>query len=367
MKRNELHVIYGTDIKQMTYDLLTKIDLAKDLKPTMRIALKPNFVVAKEAASGATTHPEIAEGVIKYLQDHGMQHIAIMEGSWVGDQTKRAFKICGYDKLAAKYKVPLYDLKDDKYVVRQVEDIKMQICQKPLLETDFLINLPVLKAHCQTGMTCALKNMKGCLTDAEKRHFHQLGLMKPIAYLNTVLRPQLTIVDAICGDLTFEEGGNPVRMDRLIAGVDPVLVDTYGCSLLGFDVSDIEYIGIAESKGVGSTDLASAELHEYNTEAKTQSQFVPSRLSQRLGKNVTADKACSACYGSLIHALHRLDEQGIHISKKMFIGQGFRGKSENGLGIGSCTHCFAKSLAGCPPTAKAMVEFLRKNNNHTEV
>ena len=361
MKRNELHVMYGTNIQQMTYDLLTKIDLAKELKPTMRIALKPNFVIAREASSGATTHPEIAEGIIRYLQDKGMQHIAIMEGSWVGDQTKRAFHVCGYDKLAAKYQVPLYDLKEDKYVERQVDGIKMQICQKPLLETDFLINLPVLKAHCQTGMTCALKNLKGCLTDAEKRHFHQLGLMKPIAYLNTVLHPQLIIVDAICGDLTFEEGGNPVRMDRLIAGVDPVLVDAYGCRLLGFDTSEVEYIGIAERKGVGSADLSKAQLHEYNTEAKTQSQFVPSRLSQHLGKNVSADKACSACYGSLMHALHRLEESGIPVNKKIFIGQGFRSKSEEGLGIGSCTHCFAHSLAGCPPTAKEMVEFLRDN------
>jgi len=57
---------------------------------------------------------------------------------------------------------------------------------------------------------------------------------------------------------------------------------------LGFAVEDIEYLGIAERKGVGSTDLTKAEIHEYNTEAKTQSQFVPSRLSQRLGKNVVA-------------------------------------------------------------------------------
>lgn len=361
MKKNELHIIYGKNIQQMAYDLLTKIELVKQLKPEMRIALKPNFVVAREASSGATTHPEIAEGIIRYLQDNGMKNISIMEGSWVGDQTKRAFKVCGYDKLSAKYGVPLYDLKDDRHVDRQVEGIKMQICQKPLLETDFLINLPVLKAHCQTGMTCALKNLKGCLTDAEKRHFHALGLMKPIAYLNTIIKPQLIIVDAICGDLTFEEGGNPVPMGRLIAGIDPVLVDTYGCSLLGFNSEDIEYIGIAERKGVGSTNLEAAEIHEYNAEAKVQSLFVPSKLSQRLGRNVTADKACSACYGSLIHALHRLDEDGVCLHKKLFIGQGFRGKSVEGLGIGSCTHCFAQSLAGCPPTASDMVAFLRKN------
>ena len=32
-------------------------------------------------------------------------------------------------------------------------------------------------------MTCALKNLKGCLPDREKRRFHALGLTKPIAAL----------------------------------------------------------------------------------------------------------------------------------------------------------------------------------------
>jgi len=363
MKRNELHVIYGSQPGQMTYELLEKINLAADLQPQMRIALKPNFVVAKEAASGATTHVEIAEGALRYLQDHGFKNLSIMEGSWVGDQTKRAFKICGYDKLAAKYNVPLYDLKDDKYVEREVDGFKLKICRKPLLETDFLINLPVLKGHCQTYMTCAMKNLKGCLPDSEKRRFHQLGLMKPIAYLNKALKPGLTIVDAICGDLDFEEGGNPVPMGRIIAGVDSVLIDTYGAALLGFDVQDVEYIGIGEGLGVGSTDLEAAELHEYNEEAKTKNTYAPTNLARRLGKNVVADKACSACYGSLIHALKRLEEGGFKVPKdKICIGQGFRGKSGEGLGIGACTHCFKDNVPGCPPTAAAMMEFLKSKN-----
>jgi uncharacterized protein (DUF362 family) len=363
MEQNELHIMYGNDIGNMTYELLEKLDIARSLRPDMRIALKPNFVVAKDASSGATTHPEIAEAVLRYLRAHGMEHISIMEGSWVGDQTKRAFQVCGYEKLSEKYHVPLYDLKDDKFVERQVGDLKLRICEKPLLETDYLIDLPVLKAHCQTGMTCAMKNLKGCLPDVEKRRLHELGLSKPIAYLAKVLRPQLILVDAICGDLTFEEGGNPVRMDRIIAGVDPVLVDTYGASLLGFAPEDVAYIKIAETIGVGSTDIASADIHEYNAQARKKIRFVPSDRAQRLAKDVLAENACSACYGSLIHALQRIQESGGHCSnQKIYIGQGFRGKSGDGAGIGSCTCGFRKSLAGCPPTAKAMVEFLRENS-----
>ena len=90
------------------------------------------------------------------------------------------------------------------------------------LDANFLIDLPVLKGHCQTRMTCALKNLKGCLPDAEKRKFHAEGLMKPIAALAAALRPKLVIVDSICGDLDFEEGGNPIRTNRMYLGADLV-------------------------------------------------------------------------------------------------------------------------------------------------
>ena len=60
-------------------------------------------------------------------------------------------------------------------------------------------------------MTCALKNLKGCLPDREKRNFHSDGLMKPIAALGAFLKPALVIVDSICGDLNFEEGEIPFK------------------------------------------------------------------------------------------------------------------------------------------------------------
>ena len=95
MKNKEIHVIYGRQPEKMVYEVLEKMDVAKELTPEMTVGLKPNLVVAREAASGATTTPEIVEGVIRYLQDHGIKKIAILEGSWVGDSTKKAFEICG--------------------------------------------------------------------------------------------------------------------------------------------------------------------------------------------------------------------------------------------------------------------------------
>jgi len=107
-----------------------------------------------------------AEGCIEYLQKYGFKNITIMEGSWVGDNTKRAFRVTGYDKIAEKYGVKLMDLKDDR--TRPVDTAigKINVCATAL-DTDYLISLPVLKGHCQTTMTCALKNSKGCPPSAE--------------------------------------------------------------------------------------------------------------------------------------------------------------------------------------------------------
>jgi uncharacterized protein (DUF362 family) len=359
MKNQEIHVIYGNDPQQMTYDILTKLRIAEELNPDMRIGLKPNLVVAKKASEGATTSPAIVEGVIRYLQDHGIRNIAVMESSWVGDSTKRAFKVCGYEEIARRYSVPLYDLKEDDYVIRKSGNTDIKILKKPL-EVDYLVNMPVLKAHCQTLMTCALKNLKGCIPDSEKRRFHTMGLHQPIARLASALKAGLIIVDAIAGDLTFEEGGNPVPMDRIIVGKDPVLIDTYAASLLGYSKDDIAYIGMAESMGAGSTDISRAGIVEYDVENKKRNGFVPSNRARQLAQKITEKDACSACFGSLIHALQRLAEKNKlqSLQEPLYIGQAFKGQALTGIGVGQCTRQCSRHIAGCPPKAKDIVDFL---------
>lgn len=362
MNNQDIYVIYGSQPIKMIKELLNNINLASQLDPGMNIALKPNLVLASPAHEGATTSPLIVEGIIQYLKEHNLKSISIIEGSWVGDRTSQAFKVCGYEDISRKYNVPLIDLKKDSFKEIAVEDLSLKVCNKAL-EADYLINLPVLKAHCQTLFTCALKNLKGCIPDSEKRRYHSLGLHKPIAYLSRALKVDLNIVDALNGDLTFEEGGNPVQMDRIIIGQNPVLVDSYCSSLIGYTKDDIPYLKLAEELGVGEADLSKANITEYETAEKTCSTFTPSRLVAKLTKKVDAYDACSACYGSLVHALKRLDENGLlnKINKKILIGQGYKGQRAEGIGIGNCTSKCDHHLKGCPPSARDIVKFLEDN------
>lgn len=210
-----IYEIFGRDAHAMTIALMERAEVAAAIPAGASVALKPNLVVAGRPEDGATTHAGVLSGAIEYLREHGVRDISIIEGSWVGDSTGRAFRTAGYDAVGRKYNVPLYDLKGDK--TRRVDTPlrPMDICCRAL-DAGYLINLPVLKGHCQTRMTCALKNCKGCLPDREKRRFHAEGLMEPIAALAAALRPALTIVDSICGDLDFEEGGNPVPTGRML-------------------------------------------------------------------------------------------------------------------------------------------------------
>ena len=204
-----IYEIYGSDAHSMTISLMQAAQVSKLIPPGASIALKPNLVLSGTPDTGATTHPGVLSGCIEYLQQAGFTQISVIESSWVGGNTERAMKVCGYDKVCARYGVPFYDLKKDQTRTVQTALRPMEITCRAL-DADFLIDLPVLKGHCQTAMTCALKNLKGCLPDREKRRFHSDGLIEPIAALGAVLKPALVIVDSICGDLNFEEGGNPV-------------------------------------------------------------------------------------------------------------------------------------------------------------
>ena len=117
-----------------------------------------------------------------------------------------------------------------------------------------------MKGHCQTKITCALKNMKGLIPNTEKRHFHSMGLHKPIAHLNTGIHQDFIVVDNICGDLDFEDGGNPVVMNRIWTAMDPVLVDAYVCQQLHYKVSDVPYVKLAGELGVGCSDISKADI-----------------------------------------------------------------------------------------------------------
>ena len=357
-----IYEVYGKDPHSMTKALMQAANAASFIPSGAKIALKPNLVLDREPESGATTHAGVLSGCIEYLQENGFSDISIIEGSWVGGSTEQSMRTCGYDKVCERYGVPFFDLKSDTTRTIETPFRPIEIAAKAL-DADFLIDLPVLKGHCQTVMTCALKNLKGCLPDHEKRRFHMEGLMKPIAALATALRPALVIVDSICGDLNFEEGGNPVQTNRMMLGTDPVQMDAYGCQLMGLDLSDVPYIGLAEKWGAGSAKVNPDDIKKLNEPSESREYPTAFGKIERLVKNVHSDSACSACYASLVRALYIADREGLPIRETVMIGQGYQGKAIEGIGIGKCCMGAKRCVIGCPPTADAILKRIWKRKD----
>lgn len=364
--KKEILVLYGEDYKEMTLRILEEADLAGQIGDRRkRIGIKPNLVSAVPASEGATTHPEVVEGLLVYLKEHGFENLVLMEGSWVGEKTAYAFEVCGYRELTERFGVPFVDAQKERPVTVDCKGMELHICACAL-DVDFMINVPVMKGHCQTHITCALKNMKGLLPNPEKRRFHTKGLHGPIGHLAAGIRQDFILVDSICGDLSFEDGGNPTVMNRIFTAKDPVLCDAYVCSLLGYKTEEVPYIGIAESLGAGSADLSCAVIRKLN-QPDARAVLPDRRKVLRLSEAVDEVDSCSACYGYLIPALDLLDKEGLlqDFPEKICIGQGYKGKTGI-LGIGNCTREFAHSLKGCPPTETEMYEFLKTYRRQRE-
>jgi len=351
----KIYEIYGFAPHDMTIALMEAARVSDMIPAGGRVALKPNLVTTSSPEQGATTHAGVLSGAIEYLQGHGFSKIEVIEGSWVGANTRQAMRAAGYDKVCEKYHVPFHDLKQDTSTPVKTPFGPIAVCDRART-ADFLVNLPVLKGHCQTVMTCALKNCKGCIPDREKRRFHAEGLTRPIAALACALRPHLTIVDSICGDLDFEEGGSPVQTGRMFLGTDPVQLDAYGCRLMGLELREVPYISLAEQWGGGSTRVEPGDIVALNDPSQSGAYPAPSGKAARLTRNVREDKACSACCAALVRALYTAGGSAQPIA----IGQGWKGKPFDGLGIGRCCDCAARQVRGCPPSAEDIRRELEK-------
>jgi len=68
------------------------------------------------------------------------------------------------------------------------------------------------------------------------------------------------VIDGIIAGEVYETSGNPVEMNLIIAGRDPVAVDAVGAAVIGIPPEDVKHLSLAEKKGLGTCDLNQIEI-----------------------------------------------------------------------------------------------------------
>jgi len=132
----------------------------------------------------------------------------------------------------------------------------------PIIETDKIINVPIVKHHNLSRVTMGMKNWYGML-GGRRNQLHQ-NIEVGITDLATFMRPTLTILDAY-RVLTANgpQGGNlnDVKlMKTVVAGVDPVAIDAYGATFLGLKAEQVPYIMMGHERGLGNRNYSELQV-----------------------------------------------------------------------------------------------------------
>lgn len=357
----EITLIYGNQIEKMVPRLINETGALKGLRPSHRVVIKPNLLVSRRDWKGVNTETRVVEGVVEALKERGVSHITIGDGSGMGYSATKAFEICGYRDLEKRYGFRLVDLERDRFAKKAVtidgpfEELDIA---RTVLDCDFLINMPLMKAHNETLVTCSLKNLKGVMPRSMKTAFHGVDLSRAISQLNSALVPDLIIVDGIQGNLTSESSRDPVAMDRILLGSNPVAIDSVVADMLGYAPRAIRHIAYSADGGLGPCDLEKIKIRPLNRPSKEERYDPPIHYSKRFPCRIIAEGACCTCMGNLIFAMERLKEQGLLSQSQTFlVGQGVRMPPNDRGEAVAVGECAVKQVdAGirinrCPPSA----------------
>ena len=161
------------------------------------VLVKPNVAFYDKEAS---TDPEILANIVALVKKTNPKRIVVGESSVRGADTWHAFQVSGVGKAAESAGAEVKDLRKDQAISIDLPKgvaIRKVDVWKTARDSTFLICVPRLKRHASTTLTVSLKNMMGIITDGEKGRFHATNLDQSIADLNTEVKPNLVIVDAI--------------------------------------------------------------------------------------------------------------------------------------------------------------------------
>ena len=219
------------------------------LKPDHKILLKPNILwggTKKLPPFGVVTTSAIVGHLLQLLRDQGCRDITIGEGTIPNKElhssTHKGYEWSGIGKVAKRYGAKLVDFNSEPFEEVQLEKIKVKV-SRWALESDFLINLPVLKTHRQTKVSLGMKNLKGCLAIESKKMFHKHDIARLIALLNTKIKTSLTIIDGIYAkDRGPDFLGTSYRTNLLIAGRDVFSCDIVGAEAMGIRPEEVDYL-----------------------------------------------------------------------------------------------------------------------------
>jgi uncharacterized protein (DUF362 family) len=236
-----------------------------------QVVVKPNICVAYHTYEyAATTNPWVVGAVVKLALAAGARSVRVMDYPF-GGTAEEAYTRSGIAEQVQAAGGEMVVMKGFQYVDTEIPQGKglheMRIYDE-VLNADVLINVPIAKDHSLARLTLGMKNLMGVILDRSQIH---LDLGQNLADLNSRVRPQLTVIDAVRILMDHgPTGGNlddVKQMDTVIASSDVVATDSYAATLFGMQAGDLAYIRAATDMGLGRSDISNLRIEEINVGA----------------------------------------------------------------------------------------------------
>lgn len=222
-----------------------------------RVLVKPNLLKA-EPGGLCCTHPQVVRAACAYLLDCGC--IVTVGDSPAFGSARSVARAIGLDNALAPLGVPIVTL-DAAVTVRLPSGMDIGI-SRLALETNAVLSVPRVKAHSQMRLTCAVKNLFGCVAGVRKALAHTVHGDRGNAFrallveVAQALPPVAALADGITAmDRTGPSGGDAFALGMVAAASSPVAVDTAIYRMLGATPDDIPLWGeLRQRNAAGAFD-----------------------------------------------------------------------------------------------------------------
>lgn len=236
------------------------------VRPGQTVVVKPNIGWKRDAESGANTNPLLVRRIIEHCVQVGAKKVYVFDNSVYSGQGPQCYSISGLEDAAKAAGALVVPGNHSKYyqtiAIPDAVRLKETQVHEVLLESEVLINVPVLKDHFASHLTIAMKNLMGVVWD--RGFYHSRGLHQCIADFLLYRTPNLNVVDAYL--VTMANGPQNARQGdlelkkSLLVSQDIVAVDTAAAMLFGIDPKKVRHIALGHEMGMGTMNLESLNI-----------------------------------------------------------------------------------------------------------
>jgi len=268
----DICVATGSDYLASTIKAVECLGGMKKFVPKdAKVAILPN---SQSRHPGTFTKPEVVQAVIEMCKKAGAKEVncltLLKRENWEASGLAAAV-----DEAGATMKFVESEEANFKSVpVAGWKAIKEVMIMKEFYNNDVFIDMPITKDHAGNKFTGTQKNLMGLNFRANNRLFHRQDwqtnpesiqyLDQCIVDLNKVIKPTLCVVDAT--EFITTNGpfgpGELAKPQKVVAGMDRVVIDAYCTTLWGMRGEDIYMIKLGSEQGLGEIDLAKVKIKE---------------------------------------------------------------------------------------------------------